>query len=521
MKSGENPLEIFFQKLPMSTALFDQRLTLQRHNPTWANYVEGISQVRVRPGIHFYELLSGTEHTIQPLIDRTLEGTMTAVDSLRLNCNNNIFYWDVSFVPWVEEEAITGFLLVVADVTERVLSRQILERKVVDRTQKLSALYDVMTVAAEPIELQDKLDESLLRVLDAVHAQAGSIHLLDSDGEALFLAAFRGFGPDLEKQLRMMPATSGLQGWTVQEHKPLILTDVVADARTSDLLRQGGYRAYVGVPMTSRGKILGVLGVFRQSKRPYSEEDISLLDSVADQIGTAIENARLRLENEQLLIVEERNRLARELHDAVTQSLYSLTLYAETSLRFSRSDQFVLAGEYMEQVAETAQQALREMRLLLHNLRPSILEQLGLVKAIKQRFDAVEKRVGIEVDYQVQGKIDLPPRVEEALYHIVQEALNNALKHAAATEIRLVLRQQEDSVSLTVSDNGKGFKLVELNEGGGMGLISMRERVDSLGGDLNIDTEIGGGSRIQVELDLKQFSEQLNSLEILDSSQGG
>jgi signal transduction histidine kinase len=518
MKSGENPLEIFFQKLPMSTALFDQRLMLQRFNPTWANYVEGISQVFVRPDIHFYDLLPGTEHTIQPLIDRTLEGVMTAVDSLRLNCNNNIFYWDVSFVPWIEEEDITGFLLVVADVTERVLSRQILERKVVDRTQKLSALYDVMTVAAEPIELQDKLDESLLRVLDAVHAQAGSIHLLDSKGETLFLGAFQGFGPDLVKQLRVMPATSGLQGWTVQEHKPLILTDVVADERTSDLLRQGGYRAYVGVPMTSRGKILGVLSVFRQSKRPYSEEDISLLDSVADQIGTAIENARLRLDNEQLLIVEERNRLARELHDAVTQSLYSLTLYAETSLRFSRSNQLALAGEYMEQVAETAQQALREMRLLLHNLRPSILEQVGLVKAIKQRFDAVEKRVGVEVDYQVQGKIDLPPRVEEALYQIVQEALNNALKHAAATEIRLLLCQQEDSVSLTVSDNGKGFKLIELNEGGGLGLTSMRERVDSLGGNLNIDTKIGGGSRIQVKLDLKPFSEQLNSMEMLDST---
>jgi signal transduction histidine kinase len=172
----------------------------------------------------------------------------------------------------------------------------------------------------------------------------------------------------------------------------------------------------------------------------------------------------------------------------------------------------------MEQVAETAQQALREMRLLLHNLRPSILEQVGLVKAIKQRFDAVEKRVGVEVDYQVQGKIDLPPRVEEALYQIVQEALNNALKHAAATEIRLLLCQQEDSVSLTVSDNGKGFKLIELNEGGGLGLTSMRERVDSLGGNLNIDTKIGGGSRIQVKLDLKPFSEQLNSMEMLDST---
>ena len=129
----------------------------------------------------------------------------------------------------------------------------------------------------------------------------------------------------------------------------------------------------------------------------------------------------------------------------------------------------------------------------------------------------MEKRVGVEVDYEVQGEIDLPPHVEEALYHIVQEALNNALKHAAATKVRLELSQQEDSVSLIITDNGKGFRLVDLSDSGGMGLISMRERVDSLGGNLDIDAEIGGGSRIQVDLDLTQLIDQADALNILDS----
>ena len=184
MKTDGTPLEIFFQKLPMSTALFDQKLVLQRCNPTWINYIEGISQSTIRPGAHFYDLLPGTESTLQPYIDRTLTGAMTAADGLRLQSNDNIFYWDAALVPWIEEGNITGFLVIVGDVTERVLSRQILERKVVDRTQKLSALYDVMTVAAEPEELQYKLYESLRRVLDAVHAQAGSIQILDSQGDA-------------------------------------------------------------------------------------------------------------------------------------------------------------------------------------------------------------------------------------------------------------------------------------------------------------------------------------------------
>jgi signal transduction histidine kinase len=156
------------------------------------------------------------------------------------------------------------------------------------------------------------------------------------------------------------------------------------------------------------------------------------------------------------------------------------------------------------------------MRILLHNLRPAVLEQLGLVKAIRQRLDAVEKRVGVTVDYQVEGNIDLPTLVEEALYHIVQEALNNALKHSAATKIDLRLQQQEAKVTLTVFDNGEGFKLFELSDSGGLGLISMRERVDSLGGKLKIDTKVGGGSRIQVEIDLVQINELSDSLNILD-----
>jgi len=517
MHSDRNPLEIFFQKLPMSTALFDKQLIMQRCNPTWINSIEGISQVAVEPGIYFYDLLPGTKTPMQPLIDHALLGTMATADGLRLNSSGNVFYWDAAFVPWIEQDQIAGFLLIASDITERVLSRQILERKVVDRTQKLSALYDVMTVAAEPIELKSKLDESLQRVMDAVHAQAGTIHLLDSDEDGFLLVAQQGSAPLLTKQLTLIPFDDSFQRWVENEQQFFVLEEIVGRQRMMALLHESHLITNASVPMTSRGKILGILSVYRKAKRPFSQEDISLLDSVADQIGTAIENARLRLENEQLLIVEERSRLARELHDAVTQSLYSLTLYAETSLRFMRSDQLAMADEYMEQVAGTAQQALREMRLLLHNLRPAVLEQLGLEKAIRQRVEAVEKRVGIGVDYQVQGKIELPAHVEEALYHIVQESLNNALKHAAADSISLSLCQHENRVKLIVADNGKGFKFLDNGDSGGLGLTSMRERVDSLGGNLKIETEVGGGSSVQVELDVDQVSEISASISLLDS----
>ena len=177
--SETNPLDVFFQKLPMSTALFDQKLILRRFNPRWAEYIENFSQLDVVNGVHIYDLLPGIESQIQPYIDSAFSGEMTTRDGLRLSSDDNVFYWDASFIPWVSDNSVIGILLVVADVTERILSRQILERKIVDRTQKLSALYDVMTVTGQPLELADTLRISLDRAAAAVHAQAGAIHLLE------------------------------------------------------------------------------------------------------------------------------------------------------------------------------------------------------------------------------------------------------------------------------------------------------------------------------------------------------
>jgi signal transduction histidine kinase len=511
-----NPMDIFFHKMPMGAALFDRQLILRRCNSTWTNYIVDITHTPVVPGTHLFNLLPGTESIIQSHIDQALAGEMTAANGLRLSSGNNVFFWDTTFAPWIEEGNITGFLQVVTDVTERVLSRQLLERRVTDRTRKLSALYDVMTIAAEPLDLKEILQQSLQRVLAAAHAQAGAIQLLVNDDKRLFLAVHQGFTPTLVESLSNIPAYDGLSGWTAEQQQPLVLTDIATDRRTSNIVRQSGFRAYVGVPMNARGRVLGVLSAFRETRRPFSQEDISLLDSVADQIGTAVENARLRLENEQLLIVEERNRLSRELHDAITQSLYSLALFAETGKRFAENGQLDLAGEYIEQAEETAQQALREMRLLLHNLRPAVLEKEGLVKAIQQRMDAVEKRVGMKASFQVEGEIVLPVHVEEALYQIIQEALNNALKHATATEINVYLCQQNKKLALTVKDNGHGFDPDRSSDSGGLGLTSMRERVESLNGVIAISSETTKGSQVQVNLDLDQIPEFTQSLDILD-----
>ncbi len=518
MEMGTSLIDLFTHRMPMGIAIFDAALRLQHFNPTWASYVEEytLALEAVEPGQHLTDLLPEAAQILQPYLQRALAGETAVEDALRLNTQEAIFYWDAAFAPVMADGQATGVLLIAADVTDRVLTQQLLERHVADRTRKLSALYDVMTVASEPVGLKQILQQSLSRVLTAVQAQAGMIQLLNTKRTHLHLVVQQGLPRNILDELSILPASDGLFGSLLRGESPLVLRDITANPDATPALRNSDLCAYVGLQMFVKSGVLGILSVFRQRQRPFSKEDIALLDSVADQIGVAVENARLRKENEQLLVLEERNRLARELHDAVTQSLYSLTLFAEANRRFAREGNLALSSEYAARLGDAAQQALREMRLLVHNLRPSILEQAGLVRAIQQRLDGVERRAGIQAALDAQGALDLPAHVEEALFHLSQEALNNALKHAAATKVTVTLQQVEDTVKLVIRDNGCGFEPDSEEDSGGLGLVSMQERVALLNGDLQLETAVNQGTTITVTLHLRSVGEPARDFDTFD-----
>jgi len=203
---------------------------------------------------------------------------------------------------------------------------------------------------------------------------------------------------------------------------------------------------------------------------------------------------------EELAVLQERNRLARELHDSVTQSLYSLTLLAEAGQRMIRAEDLQQIAGNQTRLGQIAQQALQEMRLLVYELRPLALKSEGLVGALEQRLETVERRAGIQARVLVEGEVDLAPGLEEELYGIAQEALNNALKHARASKIVLSVRMVDKSVILEVADDGQGFDLAEVQVKGGLGLISMQERAEKIGGQLDIDSAPGEGTRISVKV---------------------
>ena len=246
----------------------------------------------------------------------------------------------------------------------------------------------------------------------------------------------------------------------------------------------------------------GVLSLYTADPDHFrSEGEMDLLLSVGEQIGGVIENAHLREQAERLMVADERNRLARALHDSVTQSLYSVPLFAEAGRNLSEAEAYERASHYFDDVLQTGQQALKEMRLLVHNLRPSALEQDGLVRALQHRLNAVEGRAGIRHQLFVEENLSLSAELEEALYHISQEALNNSIKHAFASEVTVHLNESDDEqVVLKVCDNGQGFDAETAVTSGGLGLISIRERVSLLGGTVTFQSTPQAGTIVSVQI---------------------
>jgi signal transduction histidine kinase len=290
--------------------------------------------------------------------------------------------------------------------------------------------------------------------------------------------------------------TSGIPVWPVEVVKsgqPFAMSDLDADP--------AGNRSLLAVPLFVSGEFYGVLALYYSQERTFSQEEISLAVAFGDQAALAIENERLRNLFKQAAVQEERGRLARELHDSVTQSLFSLTLLAEGWQRLLRAGKMENITEPLAELEEIAQQALKEMRLLVYELRPPTLEQEGLLGALHQRLNAVEKRAGVEAHLVAEDLFELPAPIEEGLYRIAQEALNNSLKHAGATSVTVSLGMDNGFVVLEVADNGHGFELhSDAYQQGGIGLSSMRERAERLGGSLEVRSKVEKGTTVSVRV---------------------
>jgi len=234
----------------------------------------------------------------------------------------------------------------------------------------------------------------------------------------------------------------------------------------------------------------------------FTNKEMKLVYEVGNRgaLPMNIEHASQIEQAERLAVMEERQRLARDLHDSVAQALYSITLYADAAhMAFSAGKQQV-GLNHLQELRNLARETVQEMRLLIFELHPLELEKRGWVVVLRARLSAVEERSGLQIHYVVDGEKRLPLSVEGELYKIALEALNNVIKHANAQHLEIQIRFDDLAIRLEIKDDGVGFNPEQARQSGGMGLRGIEERVALLGGRLEIDSFPGMGTRLSVSI---------------------
>jgi nitrate/nitrite-specific signal transduction histidine kinase len=388
-----------------------------------------------------------------------------------------------------------------------------LEQKVADRTRELATLNAIAVEVSRSLDLEEILNHALDQVLQVMGMESGQAFRLDEGTQTLVSVAHRGLSEEFVRATSRLPLGTSLAGHAAKAGQPAVCKVVdYPEGELKDLTDREGLQSVVSIPPMVHGRCVGAISLGTRALRSVTSEELALLGAIGHQIGVAVENAQLYEQAQQLAAMKERNRLARDLHDSVTQALYGITLYAEASARQLLSGERELAANHLREIQETAQASLREMRLLIFELRLPMLRKDGVklagglpsalsaAEVLQARLEAVEGRVGLETAFQSDVNSPLCPEIEEGLYRIAHEALNNTLRHARARSITVQLHQDERTVSLEITDDGIGFDPSAARELGGFGLRGMEERAARLGGELIVHSSPGKGTRICVEV---------------------
>ncbi len=379
----------------------------------------------------------------------------------------------------------------------------ILEKSVAERTRELRALYKITAIMSQHLELKPTLDEIVAVVSETLGIKAVSIQIIDQSRSILVLAAYRHLAPLMIETLHEMPLSDPVIERILKRREATLYVDP-SSAPELAAMPVSEFTTYSVVsPIRVKGKNLGILAVvYHQAKEP-TPEDLALLTSIADHVGVAIENARLRQQSKEIAVLQERERLARDLHDSATQSLFSLTLFAAAAREYLHNKQLESVEKQLGELEETAVQTHRDMRLLLYELQPTILEEKGLEESLRQRIQMVELRSGIRGQVTAKLSANIPSSIEQVLFHVANEALNNILKHSGANSVTISIMTDETQAKMMINDNGQGFALDDASFTAGFGLEGMRRRVEELGGTFHQGSRPNSGTTLMIQIPLR------------------
>jgi signal transduction histidine kinase len=389
----------------------------------------------------------------------------------------------------------------------------------------LVALSRVSAAISGLQDLDFILRIGLDNVLNIMNGTVGGIMLLDEPSQTLSYQVYHGLSDKYAEEMRLKLG-EGIAGKVVQSGRSVLLEDISSEPNAAriDLISLEGLRAFISVPLRAKDNVLGVMNVASHVPHRFTKEDVHLLHSIGDQLGIAIEQARLnerlrkarerlrKLARQNLVAEEEeRRRIARELHDETSQSLSGIALQLEALMEMAaksgNQDAEFIAG--LKKVQSLTVQVHKEVSRVISNLHPAVLDTLGLVAAARQHAKNSLQPLNINVTVEVKGtEMRFPPDVEAALFRVVQGTIGNIVKHSKAKNASIVLVYQPGEFSLSISDDGQGFdvsKITDVEESGrGRGLFSMRERIGFLGGTSGVESKIGLGTTVWAKIPIGQ-----------------
>lgn len=369
-----------------------------------------------------------------------------------------------------------------------------LEQRVSDRTRELAVLYRADEELLSHLQLDDLLKALVDVAVDIFKTDKSSMLVWDASKSRLVVGAARGFSPETLRKMSFR-VSDGVIGTVMSSGEPAVVEDTLNNQRVAVYITEPeGIRSFMHVPIKIKDQIFGVFNVNYLTPRIFSEDERRLFIALAQRAAMAIENAQLYEQAQFAATIEERQRLARELHDAVTQTLFSSSLIADVLPRlWERHPEE--GRQRLEELRQLTRGALAEMRTLLLELRPAALVEVELGDLLRQLSEAFTGRSRIPVQLEIDAGIQIQPDVKVGLYRIAQEALNNIFKHAGASSVILRLRSLPEGSELSIEDDGHGFDMSVVSSDH-LGLKIMNERSKEIGAQLKVDSQPGEGTKV-------------------------
>ncbi len=413
-----------------------------------------------------------------------------------VNFQNQWRYFNIRIIPIKDASGMDlAKTIILRDTTDR---KSILFTRQQTREELFVFLRSIFNTVGVSKSINEFLRDALYQIAYSFNIQGGAICFFKSTTgnkkNRFSLAAGHGLITDDKELLTNLHTGMDAFNWMVENKRPLVIEEVSKEPRLVEITKKYPELSIIAFPLLANDRLLGVWMLARETAPGFNPDEILRLNVIAEELASYLFKDQ---QNKINIALEERQRVGRDLHDSITQELSSMVIQTQAVKIGMDTGAVNDIKDAIEKISESARLALREMRLFLYELDPPNLESAGLVSALYQRIESVEKRSGVQIRLVTDDDISLPIEKETAIYYIAQEALNNILKHAHAKSVQMKIKQKKQSVVFEISDDGCGFNPVEIGQGG-RGLVNMRTRAEQIGAKIKITSSPEKGTKISL-----------------------